>query len=134
MSARVRTRRVGDEGSASLAMMVMFLVLFLAVGLVFDGGMVLSTRRQVITAAEAAARQAADRADPFTGELTRGTARAVAEAYVAEVDGDLRVVDVQVVGQRVDVVVEATAPEVFFPMAGRPRTVVREAGTAEVRQ
>lgn len=129
---RRRARR--DDGSASLAMMVMFLVLFLGVGLVFDGGMVLSTRRQVITAAEAAARQAADRADPFTGALPRGTARAVAEAYVAEVDGDLRVVDVTVVGQRVEVVVEATAPEVFFPMAGRDRTVVRETGTAEVRQ
>jgi Flp pilus assembly protein TadG len=127
-------RACGDEGSAALGMMVMFLVLFLAVGLVFDGGMVLATRRQVITAAEAAARQAADRADPFTGALPQATARSVAEAYVAEVDEGLRIVDVQVVGQRVEVVVEATAPEVFFPMAGRARTVVREAGTAEVRQ
>jgi Flp pilus assembly protein TadG len=122
-----------DEGSISLGMMVMFLVLFLAVGLVFDGGIVLSTRRQVITAAESAARLAADRADPFTGVLEPSVAERVVREYVDSVDADLRVTAVRVVGQRVEVDVEATAPEVFFPMAGRARAVVRETGTAEVR-
>lgn len=123
-----------DAGSASLGMMVMFMVLFLAVGLVFDGGVILSTRRQVITAAESAARIAADRADPFTGALAQETAERVVRDYVGSVDAGLRVTAVRVVGQRVEVDVEATAPEVFFPMAGRDRSIVRETGTAEVRQ
>ena len=125
--------RPRERGSASLALLVMFLVLFLAVGLVFDGGEVLATRRRVITAAESSARLAADRADPFSGRLDRTVARAAVDGYVASLDG-LAVLDVRVVGTRVEVTLRATAPEVFFPMAGLAPAVVTETGSAEVRR
>lgn len=126
------TRRV-DRGSVSLVMLVMFLALFLAVGLVFDGGQVLATRRQVITAAESSARLAADRADPFSGQLDERVARGAVDDYVAQLDG-LRVLRVSVLGARVEVTLEATAHEVFFPMVGLAPAVVTETGSAEVRR
>lgn len=129
---RGRPGRVrGEQGSASLAMMAMFMALFLAVGLVFDGGAVLAARRHVITAAEAAARQAAATADPFTGAVDRPTVERVVRDYLARVDG-VEYRSVAIIGLRIEVTVAATAKEVFFPAVGVPRVTVVETGTAEV--
>ena len=123
----------GDRGSASLAMVVMLLVLFLAVGLVFDGGQVLATRREVISAAESSARLAADSTDPFGGALDATAARAIVDDYVGGVGG-ITVVDVRVEGgTRVVVTLRATAHEVFFPTVGLAPAIVTETGRAEVR-
>ena len=126
-------RPAADRGSASLLAVVMFPVLFLAVGLVFDGGQVLATRREVIGDAESAARLAADEADPFSGVLDQGTAETVARAVAVARAGE-RVVAVRVVGRRVEVVLAATAHEVFFPMFGLEPATVIETGSAEVRR
>jgi nicotinamidase-related amidase len=124
--------RHDDRGSVSLAMMGMFMAMFLAVGLVFDGGAVLATRRQVITAAESAARLGAATADPFSGSLERTRVESVTRDYIARIDG-LRVRAVVITGLRIEVTVEATAHEVFFPAVGVARTTVVETGSAEVR-
>ncbi len=121
-----------DRGSASLAMMGMFMALFFAVGLVFDGGAVLAARRQVITAAESAARQAAATADPFTGAVDRDRVEQVVRDYLARIDG-LEFRSVTIVGLRIEVTVATTAREAFFPVVGVPRATVVETGFAEVR-
>ena len=124
-----------DRGSASLVMLAMFVALFLAVGLVFDGGQVLATRRDVISAAESSARLAADSADPFGAALDRAAARVVVDDYVAGLDG-VSVVDVRIEGggARVVVTLRATAHEVFFPVVGLAPAIVTETGSAEVRR
>jgi Flp pilus assembly protein TadG len=116
-------------------MVVLFLGLFLAVGLVFDGGQVLATRRAVISAAESSARLAANRSDPFGGLVDAAEARSVVESYVASLDG-ISVVDVRVdaAAGRVVVTLRATAREAFFPLAGLAPAVVTETGSAEVRR
>jgi len=121
-----------DRGSASLAMMGMFMALFLAVGLVFDGGAVLAARRQVITAAESAARQAAATADPFTGAVDQARVEQVVRDYIARIDG-LQYRSVRIVGLHIEVTVATTAREIFFPVVGVPRATVVETGSAEVR-
>ena len=108
-------RRADDDGSVSVFVAGILLTFLLAIGLVYDGGQVLTARRQAITTAQAAARAATATADPYDQTLEPGAAAQAARRYLdaagvaglVAVNADAVTIDVTVVPQ-----------QVFFPLIG----------------
>lgn len=105
----IRSRSAGDGGQATVFVVIMSLALIFTVGLVFDGGNLLSAKRAAANEAAQAARagaQSLSDAEIRAGRiaLNAGAAEAAAKAFVTT--SGHRVTDVRVVGPSIRVTVE----------------------------
>ena len=121
-----------ERGSVTLLLVLVMPALFIGVaGLVFDGGQVVTARRQALNEAEQAARAGAQGVaiEEVRGggvqELDPARAQAAAEEYLAQLGRDG---DVEVDGDRVRVTVRITRTRQILPLG--PVTV---SATAEAR-
>ena len=121
-----------ERGSVTLLLVLIMPALFIGVaGLVFDGGQVVTARRQALNEAEQAARAGAQGVaiEEVRGggaqELDPARAQAAAEEYLAQLGRDG---DVEVDGDRVRVTVRITRTRQILPLG--PVTV---SATAEAR-
>lgn len=130
--------RLGDERGQVTAMVAVLAVALLALGaLVFDGGQILTARREANNLARQAARAGAQeldvaqaRAGTFT--LDPAAADAAARAYLADVG--VSPVSVRVAGDRVEVTVELTQPTPLLSILGiDDRTVTATASARAAR-
>lgn len=84
-----RRRCGGDQGSATLWMVFGTVIIFAVSGLVFDGGTLISTKRQTINHAEEAARAGAQAIDTGTVQSSGGTTQLDPAAAVARAEAFL---------------------------------------------
>lgn len=124
--------RRSERGSVTLLLVLIMPALFIGVaGLVFDGGQVVTARRQALNEAEQAARAGAQglAIEEIRGgggeELDPARAQTAAEEYLAQLGRDG---DVEVDGDRVRVTVRITRSRQLLPLG--PVTV---SATAEAR-
>jgi hypothetical protein len=130
MSARWRVR-VGDErGLASIAAVLMIVVVLAGAALIFDGGRALVARRQIINIAEAAARAGAATADRHGLQQAPATEAAAAHIHGAGIP-DSDVVAITVTAQRVTVTLQAHRDAVFTSLLGNPTITVTGTGSAQ---
>lgn len=127
-------RTDAERGSVSLFLVVAVLALFVAVGLVVDGGQKLRATQRADDAAAEAARAAAQSVEP--ARTVRGLAPQVdADAAVRAAQAYLSVAGVSgtttVVGQRVQVTTSSNFTPTFLSLVGVGTQTV--AGRAEVR-
>jgi uncharacterized membrane protein len=130
----MRTRwraRVGDErGMASIAAVLLIMVVLAGAALIFDGGRALVAQRQIINVAEAAARAGAATADRHG--LQQGPATAAAAAHIdAAGIPDSDVVAITVTADRVTVTLQAHRAGVFTSLSGNPTITVTGTGSAQ---
>jgi Flp pilus assembly protein TadG len=133
-NSRPSGRADSERGSVSLFLVVAVLALFVAVGLVVDGGQKLRATQRADDAAAEAARAASQSVEP--ARTVRGLAPQVdAEAAVRAAQDYLSVAGVSgtttVVGQRVQVTTSTSFTPTFLSLIGVGTQTV--AGRAEVR-
>jgi Flp pilus assembly protein TadG len=128
-----------DQGSISLFVVVFFLALLAAAGLIVDGGAKLRTARQASAIAEEAARAGAgrintDRAYAQGGRFTiaPGTATAAARTHLTTsgATGSATVVN----GQQIRVTVTITKPTVLLAAFGISEVSATKTATANLLQ
>jgi hypothetical protein len=130
MTRRWRTRVGDDRGLASIAAVMLIVVVLAGATLVFDGGRALVAQRQIINVAEAAARAGAATADRHG--LQQGPATDAATAYVdAAGIPDSDVMAITVTDQRVTVTLQAHRTGVFTSLLGNPTITVTGRGSAQ---
>lgn len=128
------SRLAGDRGAATMWMTFGVVIVLSVCGLTFDGGMLISAKRQAINNAEEAARAGAQALDPAavygTGPRTLDPAAAVAraEAFIAA-NGWTGYATATPTG--VTVTIERTQTMTFLTMFGVADKTV--AGTATAR-
>ncbi|TDB90998.1 hypothetical protein E1264_03085 [Actinomadura sp. KC216] len=136
ITRKLRTR---DGGAISLLVIVFFLALLAAAGLVVDGGAKLRAARQASAVAEEAARAGAgridrDRAYTRGGRFVvdRNAAVSAARAYLAS-SGNTGSVTITS-GQRIRVTVTITEPTVLLAAIGINNLQVTKTATADLLQ
>jgi Flp pilus assembly protein TadG len=131
-------RRARDERGQVTGMVAVLAVALLALGaLVFDGGQILTARREANNLARQAARAGAqqlDVAQARTGTFTLAPAAADASARAYLADVGVTPVSVRVTGDRVEVTVELTQPTPLLSILGiDERTVTATASARAAR-
>jgi Flp pilus assembly protein TadG len=134
-----RESRTRDEGSITLLVVVFFVALLAAVGLVVDGGTKLRAAREASAVAEEAARAGVGRIDrdraytqggPFV--VDRSAALAAARAYLAS-SGNTG--SVSIVGaQTIRVTVTVSKPAILLSAIGIGDLQVTKTATADLLQ
>jgi Flp pilus assembly protein TadG len=143
MSSRIlnfaRKFRTQDEGSISLLVVVFFLALLAAAGLVVDGGAKIRAARQASSVAEEAARAGAgqidrDRAYTRGGRfvVNRTAAAAAARTYLTNSgnNGSVTIVN----GQKIRVTVTITKPTTLLAAIGIKEVAATKTATADLLQ
>jgi Flp pilus assembly protein TadG len=143
MSSRIlnfgRKFRTQDEGSISLLVVVFFLALLAAAGLVVDGGAKIRAARQASSVAEEAARAGAgqidrDRAYTRGGRfvVNRAAAAAAARTYLTNSgnNGSVTIVN----GQKIRVTVTITKPTTLLAAIGVNEVTATKTATADLLQ
>ncbi|WP_051639904.1 pilus assembly protein TadG-related protein [Cellulomonas sp. URHE0023] len=129
----VVSRAEADQGTASIFVLGLIVVLFAVVGLVADGGRSVNARVAIMDNAEQAARVAAnqlDAADLSAGVITidQDDAAAAATAFLVAAGYDAGRANVEVDGNQVTVTVDDQVPTTLLQLAGiRSFTVHGEA-------
>jgi Flp pilus assembly protein TadG len=123
-----------DRGSLTVFFALLVTGLLLVAGLVLDGGRLLAARRDVVDAAQSAARAGAQQIDPVAAHtgittLAPDAARAAAEAWLADVGhrGDVTATD-----DTVTVAVSRDVPLALLGLAGIPSRTVYATETARI--
>ena len=135
-----RKFRTQDEGSISLLVVVFFLALLTAAGLVVDGGAKIRAARQASSVAEEAARAGAGQIDRDRA-YTRGgrfvvnrtaAAAAAARTYLTNSgnDGSVTIVN----GQKIRVTVTITKPTTLLAAIGVNEVTATKTATADLLQ
>lgn len=139
MTLRVRRRIDGESGQVIVLVAVLMVALVAVVGLVTDGGMVFTQRRDLQNVADAAALAGAMQIDENAYRASGGTAvvldeqaaRAAAVVYL-QAEGGLAY-QVSVTPARVDVSVSRQANTGFLRVLGISGVQINAAATAEPR-
>lgn len=138
-TARPNKPHTPDRGSITLLMVVLFIALLAAVGLVVDGGAKLRAARQATAVAEEAARAGAGQVDRSRAYATggrfvidRNAAVAAASAYLAD-SGNTGTVTI-IGAQRIRVTVTITKPTVLLSAIGIRQIYVTKTATADLIQ
>jgi hypothetical protein len=115
---------------ASIAALLLIVVVLAGAGLVFDGGRALVAQRQIINVAEAAARAGAATADRHGLQQAPATEAATAHIDAAGIP-DSDVVAISVTNDRVSVTLQAHRTGVFTSLLGNQTITVTGTGTAQ---
>lgn len=124
--------RLRDRGSASVAMVMLVVIVFAAAGLIFDGARYLAAERQASNIAEGAARAAVATADADTG-LHAAVARAAAVDHADRLG--IAAVDVTVrfpTPTTVEVTITTTRQATFATFAGATTITAQATGRARL--
>ena len=127
MTRRPRGQLPGEQGTATVLLLLLTPAVLALAGLVLDGGTALSARQRSADLAEQAARAGADRLDTSalratgTGQLDPGAARTAACGYVHTVEPGATctaTIVLAATGQAVTVHVRTSTPTVLLGLIG----------------